>query len=125
MPVAIQRASTTGLVISGFGLSAFFFSTIAHLAFPGNTSDFFLVLALGTSLPMVMGFFLVRPIPLPVQDGYDVVQDDHRDEDEALTTALLQPNESRSHLLDHDFIESRHPHYVHRETEMSPPERKS
>ncbi|KAF9530910.1 major facilitator superfamily domain-containing protein [Crepidotus variabilis] len=109
------RASTTGLVISGFGLSAFFFSTIAHLAFPGNTSDFFLVLALGTSIPMVMGFFLVRPIPLPPQDGFDIVHNGLEDEDEALTTALLQPNGSHSHLLDHDFIESRHPHYVHHE----------
>ena len=54
-----------GIVISGFGLSAFLFSTIAHVAFPGNTSDFLLILAVGTALPMVLGFFLVRPIPLP------------------------------------------------------------
>ncbi|KAI0755996.1 hypothetical protein BC629DRAFT_1662047 [Irpex lacteus] len=59
------RATVTGLVISGFGLSAFLFSTIAHLVFPGNTSDFLLLLAIGTSLPMVLGFFYVRPIPLP------------------------------------------------------------
>lgn len=54
-----------GVVISGFGLSAFLFSTMAHVAFPGNTSDFLLILAVGTALPMVLGFFLVRPIPLP------------------------------------------------------------
>lgn len=54
-----------GIVMSGFGLSAFFFSSISHILFPGNTSDFLLTLALGTSLPMVWGFFFVRPIPLP------------------------------------------------------------
>ncbi|EIN04341.1 MFS general substrate transporter [Punctularia strigosozonata HHB-11173 SS5] len=60
-----HRAAATGIVISGFGLSAFFFSTIAHTLFPGNTSDFLLVLALGTSIPMVLGLFFLRYIPLP------------------------------------------------------------
>lgn len=51
--------------MSGFGLSAFFFSSISHILFPGNTSDFLLVLGLGTSIPMIFGFFFVRRIPLP------------------------------------------------------------
>jgi hypothetical protein len=51
--------------MSGFGLSAFFFSSISHTLFPGNTSDFLLVLALGTAIPMIFGFFFVRIIPLP------------------------------------------------------------
>ncbi|KIY63648.1 MFS general substrate transporter [Cylindrobasidium torrendii FP15055 ss-10] len=59
------RASATGIVMSGFGLSAFVFSTLAHFVFPGDTSTFLIVLALGTSLPMIAGFFLIRPIPLP------------------------------------------------------------
>lgn len=60
-----QRAIPVGLVMSGFGLSAFFFSSISHILFPGNTSDFLLVLGLGTAIPMIFGFFLVRRIPLP------------------------------------------------------------
>ncbi|KAJ3719285.1 major facilitator superfamily domain-containing protein [Lentinula raphanica] len=68
------RGSTTGLVISGFGLSAFFFSAIAHLAFPGNTSSFLLLLSLGTSFPMLIGFIFVRPIPLPPSETHhDIV----------------------------------------------------
>ncbi|GLB43770.1 putative nodulin-like [Lyophyllum shimeji] len=59
------RATTTGLVISGFGLSAFLFSTVSRVAFPGDTSSFILLLTLGTSIPMILGYFLVRPIPLP------------------------------------------------------------
>jgi hypothetical protein len=61
----VQRAIAVGLVMSGFGLSAFFFSSISHILFPGNTSDFILVLGLGTSIPMIFGFFFVRRIPLP------------------------------------------------------------
>ncbi|KDR74212.1 hypothetical protein GALMADRAFT_249944 [Galerina marginata CBS 339.88] len=105
------RASTTGLVISGFGLSAFFFSSISHLFFAGNTSDFLLVLALGTSFPMIMGIFLVRPIPLPAQEGYDIVEDGEDDVEDA--TSALAHNSSHTHLLDHDFIEPHHPHYIH------------
>ncbi|KIL59181.1 hypothetical protein M378DRAFT_15039 [Amanita muscaria Koide BX008] len=59
------RATAVGLVLSGFGLSAFLFSTVSRVLFPGNTSDFLLILALGTALPMILGFFFVRPIPLP------------------------------------------------------------
>ncbi|KIJ58855.1 hypothetical protein HYDPIDRAFT_101889 [Hydnomerulius pinastri MD-312] len=59
------RATTTGLVLSGFGLSAFWFSMLAHLLFPGDTSAFLLILALGTAIPMLVGLFIVRPIPLP------------------------------------------------------------
>ena len=55
----------TGIVISGFGLSAFFFSTIAHTIFPGNTSDFLLTLAVGTATPMILGWFFIRPCPYP------------------------------------------------------------
>lgn len=56
--------------MSGFGLSAFFFSALSRALYPDDTSSFLLTLALGTSFPMILGFFLVRPIPLPSeQDG--------------------------------------------------------
>lgn len=50
------------MVVSGFGLSAFFFSTFAHTLFPGDTASLLLVLAIGSSAPMLLGFFIVRPI---------------------------------------------------------------
>ena len=61
----MQRTTVTGVIVSGFGLSAFLFSTIAHTIFPGNTSGFLLTLALGTAAPMVFGWFLVHPCPYP------------------------------------------------------------
>ncbi|KAH0839347.1 major facilitator superfamily domain-containing protein [Lanmaoa asiatica] len=59
------RATTTGLVMSGFGLSAFWFSLLAHTLFPGDTSAFLLILALGTTIPMLIGLFIIKPVPLP------------------------------------------------------------
>ena len=47
---------------AGFGLSAFFFSSIAHALFPGDTSNFLLLLSFGTSLPLVLGLFTVRVV---------------------------------------------------------------
>ena len=88
-------------MISGYGLSAVFFSSIAGWFFPGDTSLLLLVLALGTSLPMIMGFFLIRPIPLPAHQGYDIVGDP----DEAI-------RRDSSHERDYDFIEPSHPYCV-------------
>ncbi|KIK22462.1 hypothetical protein PISMIDRAFT_102428 [Pisolithus microcarpus 441] len=62
---ASAHATTTGLVQSGFGLSAFLFSTIAHVFFPGDTSAFLLLLALATSTPILVALFMVYPVPLP------------------------------------------------------------
>jgi len=63
---------------------------------------------------MIMGFFLVRPIPLPAQEGYDIVEDADLAEDdfEAVSPTLHHRNNSHAHLLAHDFIEPHHPHYI-------------
>lgn len=108
------------MVISGFGLSAFLFSTIAHVVFPGDTSSFLLILAIGTSLPFIPAFFLVRPIPLPSSEQHaeygrsyeyePVIQSDdhlagHSSEDEEGRGRSLvygRPNESNVRLLDRE-----------------------
>lgn len=59
---------------------------------------------------MVIGFFLVQPIPLPQQEGYRIIEG--VPSEDAISTALLH-NISNTHLLDNDFIEARHSHYVH------------
>ncbi|KAG9095268.1 hypothetical protein FS749_010777 [Ceratobasidium sp. UAMH 11750] len=68
-----MRASITGMVVSGFGLSAFFFSTFAHMLFPGDTAALLLVLALGSSAPMLLGFFIVQPVPNPSHALYEAI----------------------------------------------------
>ncbi|KAF9062603.1 major facilitator superfamily domain-containing protein [Rhodocollybia butyracea] len=67
------RGSALGLVVSGFGLSAFLFSFIAQHAFPGQTSYLLLTLALGTALPLLIGVFVIQPIPLLVPSTHESV----------------------------------------------------
>lgn len=57
-----SRATAVGITLSGFGLSAFLFSTISRVLFPGDVSSFLLILALGTSIPMFLGSFVVKPV---------------------------------------------------------------
>ena len=97
-----QRASATGLVMAGFGLSAFFFTTLSNTLLRSTTSKFLLILALGTSCLMLLGVLFVRPVPLPEQrssqleDGVDVPEP-------ALSPALQYHNHIRTPLLnDHD-----------------------
>ena len=58
--------------MSGYGLSAFLFSTISHIFFVGSASPLLLLLSLGTSIPMIIGFFFVRPVPLPEEPNREV-----------------------------------------------------
>ncbi|KAF9460956.1 major facilitator superfamily domain-containing protein [Collybia nuda] len=98
------RATTTGIVISGFGLSAFLFSTISNIAFAGNTSSFLLLLSVGTAVPMLLGLFLVRPIPLPPTDAVNALEDAtdfSHDEDP-------ENDGDRARLLDNDDLDNAH-----------------
>jgi hypothetical protein len=58
-----QHASVTGTVNSAFGLSAFFFSFLAHEFFPGKTTSFLTVLVWGTMIPTLVGALVVKPVP--------------------------------------------------------------
>jgi hypothetical protein len=103
----------TGLVISGFGLSAFFFSAIAHLFFPGDVAGLLLLLALGTSLPMIGAYFIVRPIPLPdspyqplptARDGTDIENLDSRQDRPRRTSFADLPHDGYAHLAGVDAV---------------------
>ncbi|KAJ7899186.1 major facilitator superfamily domain-containing protein [Mycena olivaceomarginata] len=120
-------ATTTGIVLSGIGLSGFFFSTLAHFLFPGNTSSFLLLLSLGTALTTIIGFFLVRPIPLSAAEGSDhMVVTTVAAEVEA--TIFDHGNDSHTPLLDEatDFSLTEE-YYVPdaRGIELGPPSRPS
>ncbi|KAJ7174561.1 major facilitator superfamily domain-containing protein [Mycena filopes] len=95
------RATTTGIVLSGFGLSAFFFSTLAHILFPGDTSSFLLLLSLGTALTTVLGFFLIRAIPLSAAEGSEHTVATAAAAD-AETTIFHHGDDSQTPLLDGD-----------------------
>ncbi|KAK0535286.1 hypothetical protein OC834_001579 [Tilletia horrida] len=58
-----KRGSATAFVLSGFGLSAFFYSTLSHSLFPGNTADYLLLLSLGSAAFYILGYFIIRVLP--------------------------------------------------------------
>ena len=102
-----QQASTTGLVVAGFGLSAFFFTTLSNTFSKSTTSMFLLILALGTSSLMVLGVFLVHPIPQPEQSTSRSLEDGD-DVQETLLPALQRHNYSRTALLNNNSMNDRH-----------------
>ncbi|KAI5781250.1 major facilitator superfamily domain-containing protein [Geopyxis carbonaria] len=59
------RGTATAIALAAFGLSAFFFSTLSALLFPGNSEDFLLVLAIATSGICFVSFFFCQVIPQP------------------------------------------------------------
>lgn len=87
------RASATGSVLAGFGLSAFFFSQISR-TLGGSTSGFLRVLAIGTAVPMFIGAIFVKPYPPAQPSEYEPVHcddpDDHRDADLSLSRQVSQ-----------------------------------
>ncbi|KAJ1305541.1 hypothetical protein OPQ81_000546 [Rhizoctonia solani] len=58
------HASATGGINSSFGLSAFFFSTLARELFPGRTGAFLSVLCFGAGGAVLLGAIFVRPPPV-------------------------------------------------------------
>ena len=105
--IHFQQASVTGLVLAGYGLSAFFFTTLSNTFLRSTTSTFLLILALGTSSLMFLGFLFVRPIPLPVQWSSQLEDaDDVREP--TLSRTFQHYNHTRTPLLNDDSIKNRY-----------------
>ncbi|KAH7890307.1 major facilitator superfamily domain-containing protein [Phlebopus sp. FC_14] len=93
------RATTIGVVFSAFGLSAFWFSMLANIFFPGDTSAFLLTLAVGTAFPMVIGLFILRPTPYTpptVSRKPDVATSSSADRDADSSAPLLSHEEEEN-----------------------------
>ncbi|KAI1639846.1 MFS general substrate transporter [Biscogniauxia mediterranea] len=58
-----HRGTATAFPLAGFGLSAFFFSLIGSIFFPGSPSKFLLLLAFGTFSMTFASFFFLRVLP--------------------------------------------------------------
>ncbi|OAX82082.1 hypothetical protein ACJ72_03568 [Emergomyces africanus] len=58
-----HRGTATAFPLAAFGLSAFFFSSLSAFAFPDNTGQFLLLLAIGTPSILLVCSFFVRLIP--------------------------------------------------------------
>lgn len=69
-----NRGAATSIPMSAFGLSAFFFSTVAGLLFPGNTKGFLLTLAIVTSMLIAASLIFVPNNLNP--RGYSLLEND-------------------------------------------------
>ncbi|KAI1805229.1 MFS general substrate transporter [Daldinia bambusicola] len=58
-----HRGTATAFPLAAFGLSAFFFSLIGSIFFPGSPSKFLMLLAYGTFGLTFVGFFFLRVLP--------------------------------------------------------------
>ncbi|SPO05064.1 related to MCH1 Monocarboxylate Permease Homologue, not transporting monocarboxylate [Cephalotrichum gorgonifer] len=60
-----HRGTATAFPVAAFGLSAFFFSSVGAILFPGDTSGFLMLLACGTSGLILISLFFLRVLPHP------------------------------------------------------------
>lgn len=67
-----NRGTATAIALSAFGLSAFFFSTLSSLLFPGNSAEFLFLLSTLTSGICIVGYFFCRVVPV---SSYAVLPD--------------------------------------------------
>ncbi|KAI0429422.1 MFS general substrate transporter [Xylaria sp. FL1042] len=58
-----HRGTATAFPIAAFGLSAFFFSLVSSVFFPGSPGKFLLLLSIGTFGITFIGFFFLRVLP--------------------------------------------------------------
>ncbi|KAI0532562.1 major facilitator superfamily domain-containing protein [Xylaria digitata] len=58
-----HRGTATAFPVAAFGLSAFFFSLVSSIFFPGSPGKFLLLLSIGTFGMTFIGFFFLRVIP--------------------------------------------------------------
>ena len=74
-----HRGTATAFPIAAFGLSAFFFSFIGGVFFPGEPGDFLMLLAAGTCGLTFVGFFFLRVCPMPAYQALPGIDNmDHR-----------------------------------------------
>ncbi|KAI1352244.1 major facilitator superfamily domain-containing protein [Xylaria sp. FL0043] len=60
-----HRGTATAFPIAAFGLSAFFFSLVSSVFFPGSPGKFLFLLSVGTFGITFIGFFFLRVFPHP------------------------------------------------------------
>ncbi|KAL7915602.1 serine incorporator domain-containing protein [Trichoderma velutinum] len=58
-----HRGTATAFPLAGFGLSAFFFSFLGAVFFPGSTSSFLMLLSWGTFGLTFLGYFFLKVYP--------------------------------------------------------------
>ncbi|KAF6220614.1 hypothetical protein HO133_003047 [Letharia lupina] len=95
-----HRGAATAFPLSAFGLSAFVFASVSSLAFPDNTLDLLLLLAIATFTIPFIGSFLLRIVPVP--QSYDPLPGSlERSGSDASTLLQRSKSEDSRHIVRH------------------------
>ena len=73
-----HRGSATACPLAAFGLSAFFYTLIAGIAFPGDTSGLLMMLSLATSLVVLVSIPFLIVVDHKAGTGYAVLPTSER-----------------------------------------------
>ncbi|KAJ4289100.1 hypothetical protein N0V90_011442 [Kalmusia sp. IMI 367209] len=73
-----HRGTATAFPLAAFGLSAFFYTLIAGIAFPGNTSSLLLLLSFGTSMVVLVALPFLHVVDHQTGAGYAVLPTSER-----------------------------------------------
>lgn len=88
-----HRGTATAFPLAAFGLSAFFFSFLGALLFPGDPSAFLKLLSVGTFGLTLVGFFFLRVYP---HSNYHALSHDEGRRSSSMSTHM-RPSYSQSH----------------------------
>lgn len=65
-----HRGTATAFPLAAFGLSAFFYTFVAGISFPGNTSSLLLLLSFGTSMVVLVALPFLHVVDHKTGAGY-------------------------------------------------------
>lgn len=90
-----HRGSATACPLAAFGLSAFFYTLIAGIAFPGNTSGLLLMLSLATSLLVLVSIPFLIVVDHKAGTGYAALPTSERGRRDSNVLHRTRSNGSR------------------------------
>jgi hypothetical protein len=94
-----HRGTATAFPLAAFGLSAFFFSLLSSIFFPGSPGKFLRLLSVGTFGMTFAGFFFLRVLPhASVYRAVPAAEPGLADSQELHRTVSQQSKASRDHL---------------------------
>ncbi|KAF1835946.1 MFS general substrate transporter [Decorospora gaudefroyi] len=90
-----HRGSATACPLAAFGLSAFFYTLIAGIAFPGNTSGLLMMLSLATSLLVLVSIPFLIVVDHKAGTGYAVLPTTERARRDSNVLHKTKPTSSK------------------------------
>jgi MFS family permease len=96
----LHRGTATAFPLAAFGLSAFFFTGISGIFFPGSTSSYLLLLCIGTFLMVFLPAFFIY---VPHADEYHALStSEHDDPPRSNSNSMVRPTSWRSKIGNDD-----------------------